>query len=519
MKLLKVLLLFLSPIYAHTDIEVFIGNPVNIQWQEYGQEYEYMLKIFRLRDGEEIHMHTSNWIDENSLDLEIQEESSYRWELYIREDGKTCDDDYQCIHLETGYFDFYFPIEEIEQPPEEPEIPEEGDEEVETVVEETPPAKEIISKESKEKVIKEKKKVLGTSTSVTTNKYIPKEDIENVKETAEIIDDEQETIVRENSCNYTFSVEKGEFTFNGCKIKNPEIRSSTYYKYNDSYVFKNTGTCEDSIRIYIENTVCKNFDLFEPRTWFGCVPVITGGDEYTPDLNHEVYFFDGDSINPSSFVFDKNKYEIIGVHNQLPNQILYKGYFSVRHRGNWLDEELATKLSTQFEEKENKGSAIYDFPFSKIVYVNQWHGCTKYSCPHRGIDFAVAKEKIYASEDGVVVAKGYDTYYGECNSGGNYLLVEYENGNHMSYMHLEKSYVKNGQKVKRGDLLALSGKSGSNNCQPLGYHLHFELRKKRPQSTHIDPVPYIDVDWSLVKTNKSNIFPKRLSGNNPHPKY
>jgi murein DD-endopeptidase MepM/ murein hydrolase activator NlpD len=86
-------------------------------------------------------------------------------------------------------------------------------------------------------------------------------------------------------------------------------------------------------------------------------------------------------------------------------------------------------------------------------------------------------------------------------------------------MHLENTYVKKGQRVEEGDLLALSGNTGASNCQPLGYHLHFELREKRSQSTHIDPVPFIDVNWSLVKTNKSNIYPKRLSGDNPHPSY
>jgi len=50
--------------------------------------------------------------------------------------------------------------------------------------------------------------------------------------------------------------------------------------------------------------------------------------------------------------------------------------------------------------------AVYSFPFSKIIYVNQWHGCTEYQCPHTGIDFASIRENIYASDDGIVAAKG-----------------------------------------------------------------------------------------------------------------
>jgi murein DD-endopeptidase MepM/ murein hydrolase activator NlpD len=117
------------------------------------------------------------------------------------------------------------------------------------------------------------------------------------------------------------------------------------------------------------------------------------------------------------------------------------------------------------------------------------------------------------------VSKGYDTYYGECRSGGNYLVVKYDSGHHIAYLHLENTLVKSNQKVKKGDLIAVSGNSGAYNCQPLGYHLHFELRKGRRQSTHIDPVPFIDINWDLVKTNMSSKYPKRLSGDNPHPKF
>lgn len=45
------------------------------------------------------------------------------------------------------------------------------------------------------------------------------------------------------------------------------------------------------------------------------------------------------------------------------------------------------------------------------------------------------------------------------------------------YLHLSKVLVKKGQKVKKGDLIGLSG--GSGNGKELGYgpHLHFSIRK------------------------------------------
>jgi murein DD-endopeptidase MepM/ murein hydrolase activator NlpD len=235
-----------------------------------------------------------------------------------------------------------------------------------------------------------------------------------------------------------------------------------------------------------------------------------------------VYFFNKQSISPDYYFFRNSDFDIYLLSQKMPTHLLFKGYFSLNHRGSWLDQELSFKKEVVFKKDKDlirDSTAVYSFPFSKIIYVNQWHGCTQYQCPHTGIDFASIRENIYASDDGVVVAKGYDTYGGECNSGGYYLVIKYNNGHHMAYMHLEKMYVKNGQKVKRGDLIALSGNTGVHNCQPLGYHLHFELREERKQATHIDPVPYINVNWNLVRTNKADLFPKRLSGDNPHPKF
>jgi murein DD-endopeptidase MepM/ murein hydrolase activator NlpD len=496
--ILKTLLLFLTPISAHTDIEVFVGNPVNIYWQEYGQEYEYMVELYQLQARQESLIYTSEWILENELELNIEQEGSYLWKTYIKEIDKSCDDDHQCFNVESGYFDFFFPEEE-EEPKviQEPKI--EKKEEVEEVV---------IPEKETEDIVDEK--VLGSA----TNRYIPKEE---KKEEVQPKDEKKD--VKENSCRYIYNTQKDSFTLKECNIKQPSLSSSTYYSYKDSYIVNSKGGYEDTVGVYIENSVCKNFHLLNPKTWFGCDEVVMDSSEYDVKFNHEVYFFKDRIISPSNFIFRDTDFEISSVLNSLPTDLVFKGYFSLNHREKWLDQEVAIKLPITFKEVESKSNGIYSFPFSKIVYVNQWHGCTKYQCPHKGIDFASTREKIYAGGDGVVVSKGYDTYGGECNSGGNYLNIKYDDGHHMVYMHLEKSYVSTNQRVKRGDLIALSGNSGAHNCQPLGHHLHYELREGRRQSTHINPVPFLDVDWFLVKTNRSDLFPKRLSGDNPHPSF
>lgn len=511
-------MLFVSAISAHTDIQIMNGNPVYIEWQEFGDEYEYMIEIYQSKNDTETLVQKSGWNNENSIIVIIEEEGSYYWEVYIREVGTSCEDEHQCFNIESGYFDFYLP------PTPQP-IPEE-DSETEVVLPDEEKEKEEIDIEERDKAGEDSKEVLGSSTGryiakeVFIKKEEPKKKIFKLKEEKKKIKEPEGS----NSCQYSYNVKNKRFKLRGCNIDIPEIKSSTYYKYRDQYVVNSRGGYRDTVRINIDNVVCRDFSLFETKTWFKCEEVVTSKDEYTVDLDHEVYFYKDKVVSPTSYIFREKEFEISTLLNSLPTNLVFKTYFSTNHRGQWLDQELALKKQTNFVKRTantlgGTGNGIYNFPFSKIAYVNQWHGCTAYQCPHKGIDFAVSKENIYASDNGVVVSKGYDTYYGECRSGGNYLVVKYDSGHHIAYLHLENTLVKSNQKVKKGDLIAVSGNSGAYNCQPLGYHLHFELRKGRRQSTHIDPVPFIDINWDLVKTNMSSKYPKRLSGDNPHPKF
>ncbi len=495
---LRILSLFILPVYAHTDITIFNGNPINIQWSDYGTQYEYMVEVYQLKEEQRMNIYTSEWILDSNVDLEILEESSYEWDTYIREIGKTCEEDYQCFNIESGYFDFYKLPEDI--PDAETDIPSIEANPIEDVAEVIPPTPPA---------------VLGVTTE-----YIPKEDYKPKRK--DVVRDIEEKDTGINTCRYIYNVKNKKFKLGECNISLPSIESATYNTYNDQYIPNVKGSYQDTLKIYIDNIVCSNFDILHPKTWFGCEENTISGNEYTVDFEHEVYFFrDKKVISPINFIFRDKYYEISSVLSNLPTDIVDKGYFSVQHSGKWLDQEVVYKRSASFTEidYDKDNSAIYDFPFKSLVPVNQWHGCTKYQCPHTGIDFASVKENIYASAKGTVVAKGYDTYNGKCRSGGNYLLIKYYKDQHMSYMHLEKSFVNTGDTVNKGQVIALSGNSGSYNCQPLGYHLHYELREQRPQSAHINPVPYINISWNLIKTNRSDTFPKRLSGDNPHPSF
>ena len=161
----------------------------------------------------------------------------------------------------------------------------------------------------------------------------------------------------------------------------------------------------------------------------------------------------------------------------------------------------------------------FRFPFSKHADVTQWHGNTAYQSPHTGIDFNVKKEPVLAIGDGTVRSVGWDSYLGPCNSGGNFINIAHADGMHSVYMHLEDSkehrFTK-GEIVKQGEVIGISGNSGSFNCNKLGYHLHLEVWDGPTQSDHTDPVSRISYNWDKVLSIGD---PNAKSGDNPHPDY
>lgn len=98
-----------------------------------------------------------------------------------------------------------------------------------------------------------------------------------------------------------------------------------------------------------------------------------------------------------------------------------------------------------------------------------------------GIDISVPEgTPVKAAENGVVIYAGDGL-----KEFGNTVLVRHENGLVTVYGHASEIKVQRGQKVKRGDELALSGMSGATD-QP---KLHFEVRKN---STPVDPTTYLE---------------------------
>jgi|HubBroStandDraft_1064217.scaffolds.fasta_scaffold102485_2 murein DD-endopeptidase MepM/ murein hydrolase activator NlpD len=104
----------------------------------------------------------------------------------------------------------------------------------------------------------------------------------------------------------------------------------------------------------------------------------------------------------------------------------------------------------------------------------------KTAAPDPGIDIAVpVGTPIHAAADGVVVYTG-----NELKSYGNLVLLRHSGGFVTAYAHADEILVKVNDMVRRGQVIARSGRTGTVTV-PL---LHFEIRKG---STPVDPAQYL----------------------------
>jgi murein DD-endopeptidase MepM/ murein hydrolase activator NlpD len=104
---------------------------------------------------------------------------------------------------------------------------------------------------------------------------------------------------------------------------------------------------------------------------------------------------------------------------------------------------------------------------------------------HNGVDFgASCGQKMYASADGTVIAKGG----GDWDPSGNYLFIDH--GAHSgvglstSYSHAISYVVSVGQHVRRGQLVGYVGTTGWST----GCHLHFTVKEN---GVDVDPMKWL----------------------------
>lgn len=137
----------------------------------------------------------------------------------------------------------------------------------------------------------------------------------------------------------------------------------------------------------------------------------------------------------------------------------------------------------------------YAFPLPGAKVISLYAGRRK---NHSGIDLKTcANDTIVSAFDGVVrMAKNYAAY-------GNVIVIRHYNGLETVYSHNAKHIVKTGDKVKAGQPIALTGRTGRATTE----HLHFEVRIN---GQHFNPELVFNFETcelqnkTLICTQKSN---------------
>lgn len=161
---------------------------------------------------------------------------------------------------------------------------------------------------------------------------------------------------------------------------------------------------------------------------------------------------------------------------RMPNaKILYVSYdgkrTGVHELFRYEDEEEGSVRNGLYNKtgKSNNTAAI-GYPLSRIHVVsafgNRIHPILRRWAFHQGVDYRAGHgTPVYAVADGVVIEARYNGGW------GNNVRIKHSSGMISQYAHLASMSARNGQKVRKGQVIGRVGSTG----QSTGAHLHFGL--------------------------------------------
>jgi murein DD-endopeptidase MepM/ murein hydrolase activator NlpD len=157
-----------------------------------------------------------------------------------------------------------------------------------------------------------------------------------------------------------------------------------------------------------------------------------------------------------------------------------------------LDNDIKDDTSTKINE------AALESPIPMVGVTSQY-GVKRSTGSHPGVDLkASSGTEIKSPADGKVV----DAKFSDGACGGT-IQIEHGNGFKSRYCHCKEIRVSNGQSVKQGEVVGLSGgaKGDKGAGRSTGAHLHFELKKN---GQLVDPLDYIGKDVGSYDFSKSD---------------
>ena len=220
----------------------------------------------------------------------------------------------------------------------------------------------------------------------------------------------------------------------------------------------------DSLAVVVDNVVERDRSIFA---------IIFDSEPY--DFNSE---YNNKRVELHEALLDKSNREMSGILEASLDELEHKIH-SLEKSYTALDEGLKIVGTKRNNIPSIQPVTNHELTLLTAAYGTLMHPFYRTLQAHQGIDYAVPEgTRIFATADGIV-----KEIKGKTSTSGITVIIDHRNGYTTSYSHLQSVKVKRGQRVQRGDIIALSGNSGLS----LAPHLHYEVRH---DGTRVDPIHY-----------------------------
>lgn len=145
------------------------------------------------------------------------------------------------------------------------------------------------------------------------------------------------------------------------------------------------------------------------------------------------------------------------------------------------------------------------YRISSHFNLRRLHPVTKKIRPHHGTDFATPTgTKVYAIGDGVVVRAGYHP------AAGKYVVMKHGRKYTTRFLHLSKIYVRKGQHIKMGQLIAKTGNTGRSTGPHLHYEFHIHGRPVNAMKVNLPLSKEVPKKQKIVFNKRRDLFLKEM---------
>lgn len=307
-------------------------------------------------------------------------------------------------------------------------------------------------------------------------------------------------------------------TYYKCEFEPTKIKEVTNRKHaSNSYEINITSSTTPKMIFTIYKHSCKRQTLLDPKTFFSCIDVQGKPTTKTFIPMVESIPVIANQLSKSTFTTQKN-FQINTMKTNtdyakkklfLKSRLIASIKYNAKRPPIVINHYPIISSSTTIPAAIEDQSKPLAFFFKDDSVITQFFGKNKKGILHSGIDFALTKKPVYSPAGGEVVSYAWDDYYSKCLSGGNILKLKHSSKLFTVYMHLKsKDTAKN--KLEPNERIATTGNTGSFNCKNLGYHLHFEVRLSAKQKDAVNPLDYIDLDWSKIKILTNENLPGNI---------